>query len=180
MPMLQDHLDEEQRIMDERNRAPRRLDSETFDRPIRELCHWPVCATTSGATIGDTVRLMQQTRVGAVLVVDDGRMVGIVTERDVLMKVLGKIAAWESEPVTRIMTPEPTALHREDAIKFAVHQMHLGGYRHIPVLDEEGKPVHVISIRDVLGYVAEHFPRELMNVPPSPTRTSSPPDAPGS
>ncbi|MCC7536176.1 MAG: CBS domain-containing protein, partial [Deltaproteobacteria bacterium] len=54
------------------------------------------------------------------------------------------------------------------------------GYRHIPVLDEHGKPAHIVSVRDVLGYIAEHFPQEVLNVPSEPTRTSTPPDAPGS
>lgn len=179
-PMLDAHLSEELEIMEQQARPARQLDAETFERPIADLCRWTLRSVKSSATIGDAVAVMQRYRVGALLVVDDDQMRGIVTERDLLMKVLGKIPDYAHLPITTIMTANPTWLLKEDAIKYAVHHMHVGGYRHIPVLDEHGHPAHIVSVRDVLGYIAEHFPQEVLNVASEPTRTSSPPDVPGS
>jgi CBS domain-containing protein len=79
---------------------------------------------------------MNEERIGAVLVVSAERLVGIFTERDVLKKLAGRFGD-PSTPVRDLRTEDPTSLHRDDAIVFALKQMHEGGFRHVPLLDDD-------------------------------------------
>ncbi|MFO1464360.1 MAG: CBS domain-containing protein [bacterium] len=93
----------------------------------------------------------------SVLVMEGDQLAGIVTERDLLFKVMGSAPGWEDLPVSQVMTPKPETLEFSDKIAYALHKMALGGFRHIPVL-VAGKPERVVSVRDVLEYLAEMFP----------------------
>ncbi len=124
----------------------------------------PACVPR-GTTLGVTLRIMRENGVGCVLVCDGGRLVGIFTERDVLNKLIGSGIS-ESEPVDRFMTPDPASLRRTDCLGDAVRMMTERGYRHIPVLDESGRRAGMIDARGIVNYVAEHFPAEVVNLPP--------------
>ncbi len=93
--------------------------------------------------------------VGALLIVDDHqKLVGILTERDLLTKVVGYHAEYVHLPVEQFMTPDPEAVAVTDNLAFALHKMDIGGYRHLPVV-KDGKPVGVISIRDMLRHITK-------------------------
>ena len=124
----------------------------------------PACVKR-GTSLGETLRLMRQEDAGCVLVCDGERPVGIFTERDVLDKLIGRGVS-ESEPVDRFMTPDPACLGPSDSLGDAVRLMTEGGYRHIPLLDEHGRRAGLIAARDIVNYVAEHFPAEVVNLPP--------------
>ncbi len=96
----------------------------------------------------------------SILVSDGQRLIGIVTERDLLFKVLGTIPDWRHLPVADFMTPEPETLEFSDKIAYALHKMAIGGYRHLPLL-KEGRPERVVSVRDILEYLAEMFPEAV-------------------
>jgi len=107
----------------------------------------------SGALLGDALQLMVDQEIGALLVVDgNGRLVGILTERDYLMKVVGLIADYPHKPLLPIMTPSPETVKADDKIAFALQKMDIGGYRHLPVVSE-GRPVGIISVRDVIKHI---------------------------
>jgi CBS domain-containing protein len=126
----------------------------------------PICVPPETRT-SDAVRLMNEQRIGAVLVTStDDRLLGIFTERDVLKKVLGTGVSLD-RPVRELMTPEPCCLGRHDAIVFALKLMHEGGFRHVPLVDREGHPCAVISVKDVVEFVVGLFARELMTAPPA-------------
>lgn len=119
----------------------------------------------SGATVGAAIDLMRAHRRPCVLVCEDRRCSGIFTERDVLLRVdLG--GAGFSAPITTVMTPSPRCLHLEDRVADAIGMMTREGYRHIPLVDGDGLGVGLLSARDVLVYIAEHFPAEVLNLPP--------------
>ena len=124
----------------------------------------PTCVPR-GTSLKDTLRVMREEGVGAVLVCEGERLVGIFTERDVLNKLIGNRIS-ESEPVDRFMTPEPAVLRRTDCLGDAVRMMTERGYRHIPLLDGQGLRDGLISAKDIVNYVAEHFPAEVVNLPP--------------
>lgn len=96
----------------------------------------------------------------SILVAEGDRLIGIVTERDLLFKVLGKIPDWRHLPVADFMTPNPETLEFSDKIAYALHKMAIGGYRHIPILRDK-KPKRVVSVRDILEYLAEMFPEAV-------------------
>lgn len=125
----------------------------------------PVLVETS-ASVAEAVRAMNVNHTGCVLVQQQGRLVGIFTERDVITKVFGRNDA-EKVRVTSVMTPDPEALEMEDDLAFALHHMSIGGYRHIPIV-QDGKPIGVLSVRDIVNYLSDQDPEGIMNLPPTP------------
>ncbi len=118
--------------------------------------------------VAEAVQLMKQQGVGCVLVCRGDRLVGIFTERDLLRRVLAP-----GLPLTvslgACMTPEPVVVRPKDYVAAAVRHMEEGGYRHLPVVDEAGRPVGVLSVRRIVHYLAEHFPATIYNLPPDPS-----------
>ena len=111
---------------------------------------------TPETTVKEAIQKMNEAHVGCVLVKKNGDLVGIFTERDVLFKVAGGKKDF-STPVGQVMTPRPQILSEDDSLAYAVNRMSVYGFRHIPIV-RNGKPVAVISVRDVLGYLSKLFP----------------------
>ncbi|HZU37511.1 MAG TPA: CBS domain-containing protein [Gemmataceae bacterium] len=118
-------------------------------------------------TVAQAVALMRQERVGCLLVCQDQQVVGIFTERDLMKRVLAAGTPL-TVPVAKCMTPHPVTVHPKEPITAAVRHMVEGGYRHLPVVDEEGRPVGVLSIKRIVHYLVEHFPATVYNLPPDP------------
>jgi CBS domain-containing protein len=118
-------------------------------------------------TVADAVGLMRQEKVGCLLVCTGERVVGIFTERDLMRRVLaaGKPLTL---PIAECMTPDPVVVHPKEPIGAAVRRMEEGGYRHLPVVDEAGRPVGVLSVKRIVHYLVEHFPGTVYNLPPDP------------
>ncbi|MEK6247538.1 MAG: CBS domain-containing protein [Planctomycetales bacterium] len=111
-------------------------------------------AVPSETPVKEVLRLMVDRRIGSVLVVDDGQLSGIFSERDALVRLNTDFHDLRELPVGKFMTPGPSTLQTHNKIIFAVHKMAIGGYRHIPIV-EGGRPIGVISIRDILRYTTE-------------------------
>jgi CBS domain-containing protein len=118
-------------------------------------------------TVAEAVALMRQNRVGCVLVCDAGKLAGIFTERDLMRRVLA-VGKPLSLPVADVMTAQPVAVHLKQAIGVAVQHMQEGGYRHLPVVDENGQAVGILSVKRIIRYLVEHFPGTVYNLPPDP------------
>lgn len=117
-------------------------------------------------SVAEAVALMRRSRVGCVLVGAEGRLVGIFTERDLMRRVLAAGRPL-TLPVSECMTPQPVFVRPKDPIGAAVRLMEEGGYRHLPVVDETGKPVGVLSVKRIVHYLVEHFPATVYNLPPN-------------
>ena len=87
----------------------------------------------------------------------DGKLVGIFTERDVLYRVAGLIRELEHITVESLMTGRPTALKADAAIQYALHLMRFHGFRHVPLVDEDDRPVGFVSFRDIVRFVERNF-----------------------
>lgn len=145
----------------------RQLDNRALLRPIGYL-NFPKhpLSTAPDTPVRDALERMGSKNIGAILVVDEGRVVGIFSERDALRKGLFRDSALGARPVKEFMTPEPDCLTPHDNIAFAMNRMGIGGYRHIPLVDAEKRPVGMLVMRDLVQYVARFFPNEALNVPP--------------
>ena len=99
----------------------------------------------------EAVRRMHDNGTDCVLVVDDGRLVGIFTDRDAVLKVAGR--AIEARPIADLMTRDPVVLRHDDTVAVAIHKMAVGGFRHIPIV-EDGRPRGLVSARDVFRHLA--------------------------
>jgi CBS domain-containing protein len=133
-----------------------------------------ICAD---ATAADAVAAMREWSVGCLLVTEDGRLVGIFTERDLLTRVLAPGRPLDT-PLRACMTTDPVTVAPKDSVRTAVKRMQKGGYRHLPVVDEDGRPVGVLSARRVVHYLVEHFPGLVFNLPPDPNRYPETPEGP--
>jgi CBS domain-containing protein len=128
-----------------------------------------VCSVSPNASIEEVVACMVSERVGCALVMEGANLVGIFTERDFVSRVVA--AGLEtSSAVNQVMTPAPKTLKRNASVREAIELMQHenGGYRHIPVLDDDGQPVGVLSVKDIVHYLVEYFPANVYNLPPRP------------
>lgn len=119
---------------------------------------WPKTPSTVPSTmsVGQVLKKMVDETIGCVMVVDNGQLVGIFSERDALMKLNVDAAKFFDKPISHFMTPQPVTLDTGDKIAFALHKMNVGGYRHLPILFD-GKLAGVISIRDILRYLTDRI-----------------------
>lgn len=120
-----------------------------------------------GTLLSDCVHAIQQTGTGdSVFVCDaDGRLVGVLTERDIFGRIIaGKVDL--DQPVETLMTTEPKTLDLEQTIGDAIALMQTGRYRNVPIVDAGRHLVGVVRQADIIKYLAESFPEELLNLPP--------------
>jgi len=126
------------------------------------------------ATIRETINIMQEHKVGCVVVRNaSGQAVGVFTERDVLRRVVGEMISMDS-PVKSAMSTELTAVRETDLAVTAIKLLHEKGFRHLPVLADSGEPCGVVSVKSVMEYLVAHCPRVVYCQPP---RSSAVPEA---
>jgi len=164
--------DEIDRSLSEECPGPVDLESILVQDTLRDVLREPPLVVDAHASLADALRLMREQRRGYVLVVEDEKLTGIFTERDVLMKVAGNLLNMERTPVSAYMTREPVTLPANAGVAFALNRMSIEGYRHLPVVDDDGRPAGVVSMRDIIEYLCDFFRRDILNLPPDP-RTSS-------
>jgi len=124
-------------------------------------------AISPDAPVWQALDSMRENHSGCMLVMDQDRLVGILTERDVLKRVL-KPRLDRQLPVRSVMTSDPTTISSDEAITSALGKMLAGGYRHMPVVDKRGRPTGRVSVREIVHYMVEHFPKAVYNLPPRP------------
>jgi CBS domain-containing protein len=115
-------------------------------------------------TIREAIETMVEHSIGCVLVHDGDRMVGILTERDLLLRAAPRMPAVENEPVSRFMTPDPLTLDCEAPVAFALNYMTLRDFRHLP-LTRDGELAGIISLRDFLGLLFRTYPDIATSAP---------------
>ena len=126
----------------------------------------PICLAEV-ATVHEAVQTMLARRQAGVLVTDAmGRLTGIFTERDVLTRVVGKDLDARRTALAGVMTRNPEALTARDRVAYAVNRMSVAGYRTIPLVDPEGRPIGVVTVSDVIRWLANLFPEAVLNLRP--------------
>jgi CBS domain-containing protein len=122
------------------------------------------------ATVARAIEVMRKRNMGAIIVVEKGRkrrVVGIFTERDLLARVLDR-RGYARLTLEKVMTPNPETLRPKDSLAYALNRMSAGRFRHVPLVDDAGKAVGMLSIRDVIDFVVEVIPEAVLNLPPEP------------
>ena len=135
------------------------------DVPIAEVGLKLAVRTPPDTPLERVYELLEESPHGAILVCEGERVVGIFTERDVLYST-----ALEdhdpSTPIRELMKAEPVTLARDDLLAAAVKVMTERGYRHVPLVDAEGRFLGLLASRDVLRFIADHYPEAVLNLPP--------------
>jgi CBS domain-containing protein len=131
-----------------------------FGMPVRSVIEPRKLVVADPRTsVGEAARLMKDNQVGAVLVVDEGRLVGIFTERDAVYRVMALGGEPAATPLGEVMTREPKTVAPDESFGYALLLMHEHGFRHAPVI-ENGRPVGVVSARHALDPELEEFTAE--------------------
>ena len=152
-----------------RERSSSGFDKELLREPLSVLPVQQAITLPPHASVTQAVRVMQREHRGCIIVTSDGttgsKLVGIFTERDVLFRIVDKGRNPATLPIGDVMTPDPETLPVKSTVAYALNMMSVGGFRHIPVVDDEHRPAFVVSVRDVVEFLVAAFPREVLNLP---------------
>ncbi len=155
---------------DVRKTQSRIFDESLLQEPLVAMRTSPPILCAPDATVTEAMRAMQGLRRGCVLITEDGtaesRLVGIFSERDVLLRIVDRGRNPATLPLREVMTTEIECLPAEASIAWVLNKMALGGFRHVPVIDAESRPVTIVSVRDVVQFLVDVFPRHVLNLPP--------------
>ncbi len=170
--MRDERLEEEELIAEKRDSDESRLEAVGLLRTIEELptLH-PAITCEQTVSVRQAIEVMQRERIGCVLVIDQERLVGVFSERDALMKVAAQNVDIDRVPVAELMTANPECLAADVELVYALNLMSVGGYRHVPLINDKGQPRGVVSMRDIVDYLAGLFPQYVLNLPPLPEQS---------
>ena len=136
-------------------RAPGVEDALFRDR-VGGLLHAVPVAVDETATVDEVLKLLVQERIGCVVVARAGKVVGIFSERDALLRIGEQIEDVRRRPIRDFMTESPETLAETDKLAFALHKMDVGHFRHVPVV--QGHQLQgVASARDILRYLTDRI-----------------------
>jgi CBS domain-containing protein len=171
---LDEELSRDDAYFDEGSRKKRAFDALLLQEPVTLLPNRPPVVFSASDTVKDAMQAMQRRHRGCVVITADGTMrsplVGIFTERDILLKVIDCGRNPATLPLSDVMTTEPESLSLDARLAWALNMMSVGGFRHLPVTDDRGWPAFMISVRDIVEFLVESFPAEILNLPPDFTR----------
>ena len=127
------------------------------------------------ASVGAALYAIQKQGQGYVLVVDSGRPRGIMSEREVLMKIVARDVKYDAN-VMDFVSRIPVTLTESQPIARAVKMMIAEGVENIPIVDAEGKATAVLRTLDVIHFLAQTFPEQVLNLPPRPDQIMPKPE----
>ena len=140
-----------------------------IDEKLKVLSRREPLAVRPGTSLHECLELIRETGTAdSVFVTDEtGRLLGVLTERDIFARLVGPDADLD-QPVEALMIDHPNTLHLDQPVRRAVELMQTGRFRNVPLVDDDDLLVGVVRPVDILKYLAEAFPEELLNLPPRP------------
>lgn len=147
------------------------------DARLGTISRRPPVTVQPGTALADCIAAIQRTGTGDSVFVTgpDGKLVGVLTERDIFGRLVGGDVDL-GQPVESLMTTGPHHLHDDETVRDAIELMQTGRYRNVPLLDDEDHLLGVVRPQDILQYLAESFPEELLNLPPRPHQQMEKPE----
>jgi len=146
------------------------FDSRLISEPLKVLKRRQPLIFTPGQSVTQAMTSMQTERRGCVLVTSTGDahspLLGIFTERDVLYRIVGRGRNPQGLPLSEVMTEDPECVPEAASIAWVLNKMAIGGFRHVPAVDDDHRPSFVISVRDIVEFLVDFFPDDVLNLPP--------------
>ncbi len=140
-----------------------KLNSETVEQAKSEM----TLIVQTGTPVRDVFHLMRANDKGSVLVCKGEKLLGIFTERDAL-KLMASGASLDGT-IDEVMVKNPTTIHRSASIASAIKEMSHGGYRRLPIVDDDDLLVGWVKVSGILHYMIDFFPETVFNLPPEPS-----------
>ncbi len=145
------------------------FDAKLLRLPLSVLPRQRPIVFSASDTVTEAIRAMQREQAGCVIITDDGtansKLLGIFTERDVLFRIVDRGKNPAILPLSEVMTSDPEVLPVKATVAYVLNKMSVGGFRHVPIVDDELRPVYLIAVRDVVEFLVGAFPREVLNLP---------------
>ena len=104
------------------------------------------------------------------MVESNRKIAGVMTERDFLLRAIGKGLDMNKEIIDDFMTANPETLQVDDPIAFALNKMHVFGIRHIPILNQDNSIYGMVSVKDVIAHIGNYYADQIVNLPSQPDR----------
>ena len=140
-------------------------DAVKIDSPISDFDLNEPLIIELGTCLENVLENMQKTNNNCVLTLSNERLNGILTERDILLKVTGKGYDLQLTTIDEFITANPEYVSPEDPLAYALNKMYVGGFRNVPVVNDEMYPIGIISISDIISTIADYFHNEIINLP---------------
>ncbi len=167
---VMEDLNHDEAYFDDARERRRTFDTKLLQEPLTLLPSRPPLALAATASVKEAMQAMKRRHRGCVLITQDGTVrspwTGIFTERDVLLKIIDSGRNPADVPLSEVMTGDPESLPIDAKLAWALNMMSVGGFRHLPVTDHRGWPAFIISVRDIVEFLVESFPAEILNLPP--------------
>jgi len=128
-----------------------RVQRSLMEDTVASLCPRDPVTLPPSASLAEAMAVLLDRNIGALPIVEAGVLVGILSERDVLLEAAG-VEGCNRRPVSDFMTRGPETVRENDTLAFALHKMDSGGYRHLPVT-RDGRLVGIVSVRDLMRHV---------------------------
>lgn len=123
----------------------------------------PLCVLPN-TSLKEVAAGLAKNQVGCVLIIDEKRcLAGIFSERDWILKVAQKEAALLNTPISQHMTVNPVSTKMDTTLAFALNLMSHGGFRHLPILDDDQRCVGIVSVKDIVDYIVERMTSDLLS-----------------
>ncbi|MBI4358564.1 MAG: CBS domain-containing protein [Candidatus Omnitrophica bacterium] len=142
---------------------------------IGEITNPKLVQAPPETSVKQGIALMQSSRAGYVVVAKNRKVVGVFTETDVVQKILDRDVNWE-DPISEYMTKDPFVLKPTDSVGTAIELMSSHRFYHIPLVDDKGDLVNVLSVRTLIRFLGEFYPQEVYNLPPRPDQIMETPE----
>ncbi len=136
-------------------------------RRLAELPLIEPLIVTPSTSVKEAVAGMAQRSYSCALAVENDRLVGIFTERDVLSRCMGEGFDWSQPLGDAVLTRDPRVMTPEHTVGDCIAVLRKYGYRTMPVVDD-GKIIGLVRLQNLLTHLAEEFPDEVLNIPPRP------------
>lgn len=163
-------FDEEEasRREEEESPGPSELESALANTTLADVVSQPALILDGATTLADAIQRMREERRACVLVVESQKLAGVFTERDILMKVAATSIDVNNTRLDHVMTHDPVTLPADSSVAYALNLMVLEGFRHIPIVDDDERPVAVVSMRNLIEYLGSFYSRDLLTIAPHP------------
>jgi CBS domain-containing protein len=135
----------------------------------------PPLVLDGSTTVDGVIQAMRERHLGYALITYEDKLVGIFTERDVLLSVLEEDEVL-LQPVSKLMAPSPVCVPATETVWRVVSLMHEGGFRQIPVIDEQQRVLACVRHKDIAEYLVNHFASHILNLPPDPEQLATSPE----
>jgi len=155
--------------------STKKIEDRLKEKKIEDIINDKVVQASPSVSIREALELMQSRRSGYVVLTDQKKVVGIITEVDVAQKILGENVDTQ-RPVREFMTPDPAVLTRQDPVGSAIDLMAKMSIYHLPLVNESKELAGMLSVRTLIRFLAEYYPTEVYNLPPDPNQISVTPE----